>query len=631
MFKLDDTFSVKIIATTVLWLLLSVFSFSQSQSPDSIKSTKYQGILARDDAKMKENLDKLTLSRKANSLKEVSKYYNAIAQLYHVNKAYRYAVETYTLSIAINEDLGNEHAIAGIQNIIGVVYAEDLKYEESITFFDKALRYFTKKRLKQDVINTRINLSLNYSNLDNYSEAIRQLDFAFAIAQEISDAERISSTAGLLSQAHEKNGNQERAHFYFRFYEAFHGMQEQQKAQKLQKSIKEMQLQQQLNEAEARNQELELYKRERELSKKNMIIIEKDSLNKDLYGKYSTEKELKELLEQSNHRQKIILEQKDMILKSEQRIRWILIGALFIMVVMLLVVAYFFRENRLANRRLAEQNVEILNQQGVIVTQKNKIEESFNVLQTKNEEIVAGNKFAQIVQTSVLLPTNNLQTILSDSFVLFKPKDVVSGDFPWFARTDEKIFVAAVDCTGHGTSGGLLTILGFTLLNSFIKQGLEEPAEILEKLNDEIENIFVGKDVAFGMDLSLCAIDFGHKTLTFAGAQNPLIVVQNGVQTVYKGTRRSIAGFHKKVPFTQTDIPLTDSAWVYMYSDGMKDQSGGERNRKMGPKRLNETLLSIAHLSAIDQNEALEKSLAAWQGKNKQVDDIIVMGVKVDL
>jgi serine phosphatase RsbU (regulator of sigma subunit) len=212
----------------------------------------------------------------------------------------------------------------------------------------------------------------------------------------------------------------------------------------------------------------------------------------------------------------------------------------------------------------------------------------------------------------------------------------VSGDFYFIRKANDKVVVAAVDCTGHGIPGAFMSMLGMSLLNEIVdKHEFTDAAGILHKLRENVKNALHqtgGKEdtTSDGMDCALCIIDFNNKNLDFAGANNPLIIIRNNELIEYHGDKMPI-GVHvwEEKPYTNHTISLQNEDMLYMFSDGYYDQFGGEKGRKLFTKNFKAYLLEINKLPTDKQKEIIERKFDDWKGNYRQIDDVIVMGIRV--
>ena len=226
--------------------------------------------------------------------------------------------------------------------------------------------------------------------------------------------------------------------------------------------------------------------------------------------------------------------------------------------------------------------------------------------------------------------------MLPDSFVLYKPKDIVSGDFYWLGNNKkEDVFFSSVDCTGHGVPGALMSIVGYNGLNQAInEQHLDEPAQILNYLSKSVNQSLRKSErddyVKDGMDISFCKLNYAKMQIEFAGALNPILIIRNGEQLLTKGDRIAIGNLDTdNKSFTNHIIDLEPGDCVYSYSDGYADQFGGPAGKKMKTAVMRQHLVAVSKLPMAEQRRALEQRLSDWQGALDQVDDICIIGVRV--
>ena len=253
-------------------------------------------------------------------------------------------------------------------------------------------------------------------------------------------------------------------------------------------------------------------------------------------------------------------------------------------------------------------------------------------------------RYAETIQKSILPSHEKMGQLLDEYFVISKAKEVVSGDFYWISKIDNKIFTAVVDCTGHGVTGGFMTMIGHTLLNDIINQNkVYDPSKILEMLNKGVVNIIERQiqEVAIGMEVSLCVIeplnsDENKVKITYGGAKRPLFLLgNNGHQqqgneiTEIKGDRQPVGFFlDTNRVYSCEEIILDKGSIIYMTSDGVTDLSNPD-NKRFGTPRLKKILKEIAPKNLIEQRVHLETIMKNFQASAKQRDDITIMGVKV--
>jgi serine phosphatase RsbU (regulator of sigma subunit) len=279
------------------------------------------------------------------------------------------------------------------------------------------------------------------------------------------------------------------------------------------------------------------------------------------------------------------------------------------------------RDKKHLEHKVAERTAEIRKQ-------KEQIEH-------KNKEITDSLNYASQIQSAILPPIEILKEMVSAYFVINKPKDIVSGDFYWFSEVGEKLIITAADCTGHGVPGAFLSLLGVTFLNEITnKVGPLYTNVILDQLRERVISSLnqqsFNKKRYDGIDLSMAIIDFETMELQFAGANNPIYIVRNGHLTEIKGNRMPIGvQSAKPEPFTNHIIEIKKGDKIYMFSDGFTDQFGGELGRKFLSRNFKLLLEKIFRLKMYEQEKILLETFDLWKGKYEQIDDVLIIGIKI--
>ncbi|MCF8257659.1 MAG: SpoIIE family protein phosphatase [Flavobacteriales bacterium] len=280
-------------------------------------------------------------------------------------------------------------------------------------------------------------------------------------------------------------------------------------------------------------------------------------------------------------------------------------------------------------------NVQITRQKGEIETQKDVIEKKKDEIEKKNREMLDSINYASTIQ-SAILPSDDLWfKLLPNSFVLFMPKDIVSGDFYWLENRGSEVFFAAVDCTGHGVPGALMSIIGANGLNQAVNEHrLLQPATILNYLsmsvNESLRKSERSNYVKDGMDLALCRLNLKTRILKYAGAYNPLIIIRNGELMVTKADRLAIGSMDNTgKSFQEHEIQLQEGDCIYVFSDGYADQFGGPDGKKLKSRPMQDKLLEVSVLPMNLQHQRLQDFFMKWKGDLEQVDDICIIGVRV--
>lgn len=255
-------------------------------------------------------------------------------------------------------------------------------------------------------------------------------------------------------------------------------------------------------------------------------------------------------------------------------------------------------------------------------------------IQNKNKKITESINYAKRIQTAILPNNRVISRALPDSFILYKPRDVVSGDFPWFVQIKDEIFIAAVDCTGHGVPGALLSLIGYFLLNDIVRsRKVTEPGKILDLLDEGVTTTLRQDEDATtkdGMDIALCKINLNVGEVEYAGAHRPLYIMKQGQMEEVKGNKFPIGGgiFKNQTNFTNTRIKLEKGDSIYFSSDGFPDQFGGPEGRKFGPKKVRDIIERVQHLPMKDAVNIFDQEWEGWRGETKQTDDVLLIGIK---
>ncbi len=299
--------------------------------------------------------------------------------------------------------------------------------------------------------------------------------------------------------------------------------------------------------------------------------------------------------------------------------RWYFIVTAVIIVLTGLTLYVKIRErNLIKEKRVLE---------GKVKERTVKLQEANEELADKNRDITDSIRYAQRIQMSILPP----EIPFEDTFVLFKPKDIVSGDFYWMAFEDNKEIIAAIDCTGHGVPGAFMSFIGYSSLNEVVKEkGIIKPSAILDRLNEEVVialNLKLQEGIKDGMDLALITYDKKTRELEYAGAYNPLYHIRKEELTEIKADRFAIGKSDEtEKHFTNHSLKIEKGDTVYIFSDGYADQFGGENEKKFKSRALKELLISIQDKSMEEQMEILDRTIEDWRGSIDQIDDILFIG-----
>ena len=329
-----------------------------------------------------------------------------------------------------------------------------------------------------------------------------------------------------------------------------------------------------------------------------------------------------ELLEQEKEIKQLALEKQESELKSKslevkqhETFNQLLLTLLCSVLLILVVVAIMVFQVKKSNKKILKQN---------------------DTIQTQNTKILDSIKYAKMIQQAILPSNDKIKEAFPNSFVFFKPKDIVSGDFYWFQQVGDKAVIAALDCTGHGVPGAFMSMIGNTLLNQIVlREGVLEPAIILDRLREEVIKAMMQRDGDSakndGMDVALCVVDVKNKQVTYAGAFNPLYILRGDEVIQFKADRQPVGNLEMKNnnPFKQHVFDLKAEDRMYIFSDGFTDQFGGEKNKKFGSKKFRELIVDTKETDILLMEKELDTQFSKWKNTNEQDDDVLVIGVQV--
>jgi serine phosphatase RsbU (regulator of sigma subunit) len=302
--------------------------------------------------------------------------------------------------------------------------------------------------------------------------------------------------------------------------------------------------------------------------------------------------------------------------------RFILYGAIILAVVYLLVMSQ--TRSLIKTRKLLKEKELALD---LIARQKMELE-------LKDKNITDSLIYAKRIQEALLPSEAYFKQHFKDSFIFFKPKDIVSGDFYWIGEKGDKVFVVAADCTGHGVPGALMSMIGREIIEKTINEdNIDIPSKILDVLNHGLEKTFsreknIGTIIRDGMDIGLCVIDKNRKKITYAGAFFSLYLIRNNSLIETKGDKIIIGMNPDRISYTDHELDLMEDDILYIFSDGYVDQFGGSENKKFMYRRFRYLLLTIHRFPVVDQKSILDENIKTWMGRNIQVDDIMVIGFR---
>ncbi len=562
-----------------------------------------------------------------------------IAQQRWNQQNFNESIANFERSLAVSHQLNDTTNEATINRELGELHIEQGDYEAAVGYLKKSLAMYQAARdtVRQGL--TLLSLATALNHVNRHTEALDYLNNSLPTVQRGKDIQLVRLYYGLLAQTYQHLGQSEPAMEYFMYYMSIDSEIQERVSRKVQQQAV-------LAEEQVFKKKQELAQTMLELERAQELTTEQRSAISEL----NAETALKEMA----------INEKEARLKNEAWVRRLLTGGVLLSLGMLSLVVVYSRQTKkknvlLANRNEAikKQKNEIENQQEELLQQSSTLEEAHRELGKNNRKMLHSINYAQRIQGAMLPEESDLQHLVNDSFIFFRPRDIVSGDFYWFTETRQrtlenqlafgdadnqedcssKVLIAAMDCTGHGVPGALMSMIGFNFLNDIEQKGIFQPNEILNTLHLSVRRFLKQDETANkdGMDAALCLIDPQERVLEFAGANRPLVYIQEGKMHVIKGDRSAVGGADtdRNHRFTKHTVPLDKETWVYLFSDGYQDQFGGEQRRKFMSKKLREELLDIHLLPFAQQKQHLDQTLQQWMGNTAQIDDILVMGFKV--
>jgi serine phosphatase RsbU (regulator of sigma subunit)/Tfp pilus assembly protein PilF len=563
------------------------------------------------------------------------------------------AIEYYEKALRIFAQLGSDMWVASIYGNLGNIYFySGIDYENALQNYQKALELFREKELRNYEANMLINIGLVEEKRGNFATALEFYNNGLEISEQINDnyskGQALSNIGNiyLIREDYDKALEQ-----LNNALEIFESLESKKDIALILKSIgnlyhlwdKHIQAKDFYLKSIALCEELDLRKELSDNYKELAYVYTELNDYKAAFGyfeQYAQQNdsifsaEYKDLITEWNARletaekEAALIEQKNEIrakeaqIKRKNMIMYAFVFGILIVLIFSSLLYKQYREKQKANILLQEQNDEIKHQRDKIFEQ--------------NKEITDSIEYASKIQSAILPPDEYISSILPDHFILFRPRDIVSGDFYWINKYKNKIFLCAADCTGHGVPGAFMSMLGIALLNEIINKKNEfTAAEILNNLRSQVVNSMHQRgydgETQDGMDIAFCIIDTENKTIDFSGAFNPLFIIRDCELIEYKADKMPI-GVHLKqeVPFSNHIINYQPGDQLYVFSDGYADQFGGPKRKKFLIKRFKELLIEKSGKNMADQKTALQSTIDEWMGPHDQIDDILVIGAKLN-
>ncbi|MFQ3579689.1 MAG: tetratricopeptide repeat protein, partial [Bacteroidales bacterium] len=598
----------------------------------------------------------LELRKELKNNNDIAGSYHNIGILYRDIDNFNKALENFEKALELRQTTGNREGVAITLNSIGGLYWNKKNYKTAIKYYNKALEI--RKEIKDNIqiAATYTNLGIIYKDLDQTEEAINYYDKAFSIYDSVQDIRGQANIYNLKGNLYKKIGENNKAIEYYKksislykrmgadYNEALiaHNIGD---MYALKKDFKNTQTYYTIAvnlATKVKNKELlkEVYKKLAQLYENNNNIPQSyaafklytaynDSVINDMNKKRIAEIEFETTIKKKDaeiQKEHLRYIEKEAINKQLKIYIFAVIFILAIIIIFSIIIFSQYKHKLKINKLLEEKNslIEIKNEE----------------LALKNKQITDSIFYAKRIQEAILPSNEQFKKIFPESFILYRPKEIVSGDFYWLTEVKDLIFVAAVDCTGHGVPGAFMSMIGYSLLNEIvIENKVTDPAQILDQLDYRImkslkQDSDRHKRQEDGMELTICVIDKKAKTITVSLANHKMFLYKQGKLETILGDIYSIGGMYeikqrKNAHFTSKIIPIQDDMTLYMFSDGYIDQfGGGELNERYKTSRFEQLLSEIQSIEMEEQYKILQARFDEWKGSYKQLDDVLIIGIK---
>jgi len=572
---------------------------------------------------------------------------NNIGNVHFAQGNYVKAIDCFSIAIKNNEALGNKHGMASAFNNIGVIYKNQGEDAQALDYYNRAFLIFEELNSNIGMANTLSNIGVILQNQQRFDESIeyheRALKYRIEAGDRSGEAANVSNLADIFIQLKRYDLAQKKLDIGLKIYQSTGEKGGESQVYNLM-SLLQLMLG---NNSQAVEYGIKAVKTGRETGSVKVVRDAADVLRK-AYKNLNDSKNALEMYE-------LYITMRDSLLNTENQkaiIRYEFKSEYEKQAAADSVA--FAKESEIKQVEIARQQAEIKarkNQQyglfgGLILAlvfagflynrfkvtsqQKQIIEVQKVEVETKNHEVTRSIEYASRLQKAILPPLSLVKEYLPNSFVLYKPRDIVAGDIYWTRKIGDTVFFAAADCTGHGVPAAMVSVVCCNALNRVVGEfGITDPGQILDKTRELVLNTFIQSEqqVYEGMDISLGSVN--GMTLNWAGANNPLWIIRNGELIELKPNRQPIGKCDQPEPFTLHQITLYNNDMIYVFTDGFPDQFGGPDGKKYKSTNFKKLLSAASQMSVEEQCPFLENSFAQWQGNHQQLDDVCVIGIRV--
>ncbi len=555
----------------------------------------------------------LKIRKDINDKKGLSESLNNIGYVYSTQDDFINALKYYKKSLFVSEEIDDKIGMIYSLNNIGSIYISQNDFTNSLKYLNKSLFLSKEIDYKQGEVNSLLNIGTLYASknkvkaLEYYKKGLlisEEIDYKYGISYSLNNIGNINLTLGDIKQASKYSNRALEVSQQLGLIDIISNSAE--------TNFKVFERQNNYKSA------LEMYK---------LHIQMRDSLNNKETQKAAAkqqaqyEYEKQKAIDDAEHEKQIAIEQE--AAAKQQIITYATAGGLGLVGIFLIFVFNRLQVTKRQKNIIEEQKQEVEEQKQIVETAHHELEE-------KNQEILDSINYAKRIQNAILPPQKVVKEYLQESFILYKPKDIVAGDFYWLEHKEDKVLFAACDCTGHGVPGAMVSVVCNNGLNRSVREyNLTDPGKILDKTREIVIQEFEKseEEVKDGMDIALCSLE--GNTLKYAGANNPLWIIRNGEIIETKADKQPIGKFDELLPYTTHTFELQKGDSIYIFSDGYADQFGGEKGKKFKAANFKKLLLSIQKESIEQQKELINQAFEDWKGDLEQLDDVCVIGVRV--
>jgi serine phosphatase RsbU (regulator of sigma subunit) len=561
------------------------------------------------------------------------------------------SVKSYLKSLALREKINDSIAIAESYNNLAYMFQQQGDVLSATSYYGKARKIFEHLNDSNGLINVYINIGNSFYWNNEYDSAISYFEMGLDMAQKNNDIKGISYALNNLGAIYNRKGWYEKTEevylrslalreklgakdpiarsyhnlgrFYFNRGNLIKSHNYAEKSYLLAKGLNSPDI---ISDASILLSDI--YFKQNNFEKAYHYLTIHIEMKDSIFSSETQKSTIKQQVKYEYDKQKAIDDkeyEKQIAISAEQekRQKVIIYATVFVLGLVLLfsiLIANRLRVTRKQKLVIEEQNREVIQQKEII--------------EQAHEEITDSIAYAKRIQNAILPSNKIVKEYLEESFILYKPKDIVAGDFYWLEHKEDKILFAAADCTGHGVPGAMVSVVCNNGLNRSVREyGLTNPGEILDKTREIVIQEFAKSEdeVKDGMDIALCSLTQknGGWELSYAGANNPLWIVREKELIEIKANKQPIGRFDNPAPYTTHNVSLQKGDNIYLFTDGYIDQFGGEKGKKFKTSSLKTLLLSISEKTMEDQKLFLENEFDQWKGDLEQLDDVCVMGIRV--